>query len=156
MNITDIQTLHSLVWSYRNRLSSLWPTPSCADSLAFAFTEIGEAVDAQLRQNPVYNRNHDKNVDVESELADCLIMLLTALGSDTGWIASAEYYDVITTYYGKLENIALPIALTMADSTTRNILISIYSMNVWEWQSDIYTTVKDRLDRIEKRVTCAS
>jgi len=155
MNITDIQTLHSLVWSYRNRLSSLWPTPSCADSLAFAFTEIGEAVDAQLRQNPVYNRNHDKNVDVDSELADCLIMLLTAMGDQFSWRTSSwDWYHKSCML--SLETIAFQVvgALIAKNGYVGDAVESI--ILVWEWQSDIYTTVKDRLDRIEKRVTCAS
>jgi len=155
MNIAYIQSLHSLVWSYRKRLSNLWPTPNREDSLAFAFTEIGEAVDAQLRQNPVYNRNHDKNVDVESELADCLIMLLTAMGDQFSWRTSSWNWHYESCMLG-LETIAFQVveALIANNGYVGDAVESI--ILVWEWQSDIYITVKDRLDRIEKRVTCTS
>jgi hypothetical protein len=48
--------------------------------LLFAFTELGESVDAYLRSKPEYARNRDKDLSVLDELADCALMLLTALG----------------------------------------------------------------------------
>lgn len=74
-----IQQLHAEVWAFRREMAAYFPTPNQADSLAFAFTEIAEAVDATLRQNPVYKRNNAKEHSVESELTQCAMMLLTAV-----------------------------------------------------------------------------
>lgn len=83
-NITDtLRECHRIVWQYRAELESVWPTPSTEDALLFAFTELGEAVDAYLRSKSEYARNRDKDLSVLDELADCAMMLLTALGS--GW-----------------------------------------------------------------------
>lgn len=77
--ITILQECHRLVWQYRAELEPYWPTPTTDDALLFAFTELGEAVDAHLRSKPEYARNRDKDLDVLDELADCAMMLLTAL-----------------------------------------------------------------------------
>jgi len=80
-NITDtLRECHRIVWQYRAELESAWPTPTTEDALLFAFTELGEAVDAHLRSKPEYARNRDKDLDVLDELADCAMMLLTAMG----------------------------------------------------------------------------
>lgn len=154
MEIADIQSLHHLVWSYRDCLSSLWPTPNREDSLAFAFTEIGEAIDARLRQNPVYNRNHDKNTNVDDELADCLIMLLTAMGRkfiydapDIGWVLKPGFlgdivFAVAMAYYKGANNAWICAAIGSI-------------VNEWAWKTDPVTVVTDRLSRIRARVTCA-
>jgi len=105
--LTIIQQLHAEVWAFRREMEHYFPTPSPEDSLAFAFTEAGEAVkasknypeeldaavifaslavDATLRQNPLYKRNNNKDHTVERELAQCAMMLLTAVPQDwEGW-----------------------------------------------------------------------
>lgn len=57
--------------------------------MAFAVTEIAEAVDAELRKDPMFFRNSDRNVDVQEELADTAMMLVrsyVALGIPDGYI----------------------------------------------------------------------
>ena len=81
--MTTIQELHREVWAFRREMAAYFPTPNQADSLAFAFTEVAEAVDATLRQNPLYKRNNTKEHSVERELAQCAMMLLTAVPE--GW-----------------------------------------------------------------------
>ena len=76
----DIIRTHAIVWDYRRRLAERWPTPGRIDSLRFAFTEAGEAMDAHRRQNPIYARNNSRNMDEADELADCAMMLCTAMG----------------------------------------------------------------------------
>jgi hypothetical protein len=50
------------------------------DSLRYAFTEAGEAMDAWLReQRPNDARNNERQPDVLDELADAAIMLVTAV-----------------------------------------------------------------------------
>lgn len=80
MNQEQLQDLHKLVWDFRGMASEFWPTPEPDDALRYAFTEAGEAIDADLRaKRPSDKRNNDKNHDRLDEWADCAIMLLTAL-----------------------------------------------------------------------------
>lgn len=71
--------LSETVWTFRKDYEKYWPTPNKLDSLRFAFTEIAEAIDADLRGNITYRRNNQRNPSVEEELADCAIMLITSL-----------------------------------------------------------------------------
>ena len=82
MNIDELKAMHRSLWEFRREISPYWPTPNREDSLAFAFTEAGEVVDAQLRENSTYKRNNDKEHTVERELAQCVMMLLTAAPED--------------------------------------------------------------------------
>lgn len=68
------------VMAFRARATVWWPTPPVDDSLRFALCEATEALDAKLRSNPLYARNHERHVDCDGELAQCAIMLMTALG----------------------------------------------------------------------------
>ncbi len=78
-----IRRCHKLVWDFRKEAESYWPTPDRLDSLRYALTEIAEAIDAKMRlDRPDHVRNRDKDLRVESELADCAIMLLTAWGQE--------------------------------------------------------------------------
>lgn len=79
---TTLKECHAIVWRYRAELEPYWPTPTTEDALLFAFTELGEAVDAHLRSKPEYARNRDKDLSVLDELADCALMVLTALGRE--------------------------------------------------------------------------
>lgn len=76
---TNVKTLHKMVWEFRDEIEPYFPTPDQHDSLAFAVTEAAEALDAQLRCNPRYKRNNSKDHTVERELAQCAMMLLTAV-----------------------------------------------------------------------------
>lgn len=77
----ELIKLRNLVFAYRERMEHRWPTPPPLDAMRFAFTEIAEAVEAKLREEPRYNRNNAaKGSTVAEELCDCAFMLLTALG----------------------------------------------------------------------------
>lgn len=80
---TTLRECHEIVWRYRAELEPYWPTPpDVRDSLRFAVCEACEALDAALRSKPEYARNNVKNLSVEDELCDCLLMLMTAIGKD--------------------------------------------------------------------------
>ncbi len=85
MEIVDLQTLHQAVWATRRKIEDQWPSPPPDDALRFSITEVAEMVDAVLRQNPSYKRNHRKQVNLDQEVAHCAIMLLTALGEKFDW-----------------------------------------------------------------------
>jgi hypothetical protein len=77
------KNLRDMVWEVREYLGDNWPTPNTEDSLAYAVTEVGEAIDADLRsRRPDDKRNNNRNVSVEHELAQAAMMLLTALGPE--------------------------------------------------------------------------
>lgn len=77
-DVSDVMDLYGLVKSWRKANADRFPMPSFDDSVRFAFTEAGELVDAVLRMNPKYSRNHDTVRDVFREAADLVFMLLTA------------------------------------------------------------------------------
>ena len=86
----QLKALHKMVWEWRSEMEPHFPTPGRVDSLAFAVTEAAEALDAQLRQNPIYRRNNEKAHTVERELTQCAMMLLTAIPKTwEGWAISA-------------------------------------------------------------------
>ncbi len=76
----NIAKVHALVWNFRALYGAAWPTPDRVDALRFAYCESAEAMDAWLREQPRFNRNRQKHLDVLDELADTAIMLLTGLG----------------------------------------------------------------------------
>ena len=61
-------------------MQDVWPTPDPLDALRFSFCEAGEAMDAYLRTKGGYARNNVKEPDLYGEMADCALMLFTALG----------------------------------------------------------------------------
>ena len=75
---SDVLDLYNLVRAWRKANADRFPMPSFDDSVRFAFTEAGELVDAVLRMNPKYSRNHDTVRDIFREAADLVFMLLTA------------------------------------------------------------------------------
>jgi len=86
--MNDLRKLHYIVWDLREEIHATWPTPESGTCLRYAFTEAGEAMDAWLRvERPGDVRNHLVVVTsgrVRAELADCAMMLLSALGPEWG------------------------------------------------------------------------
>lgn len=84
MTAEELQALHAELWAFRAEMdaNTAWKTPPVLDALRFAVTEAGEAMDAWLRVHGGYARNHEKQPDVYGELADCAMMLMTALGPE--------------------------------------------------------------------------
>jgi hypothetical protein len=82
MTAETFETLYKKVWDLREKISTSWPTPDRESSLKFAVTEAAEAIDADLRKNNKWARNREKHLNVERELAQCAIMLFTAMGPD--------------------------------------------------------------------------
>lgn len=84
--MTFTQTLketHTLVWDFRRDYHEYWATPKRIEALRFAVTEVAEAMDAWIRAtSPYFSRNRDKQSGLVDELADTVIMLVTALGQD--------------------------------------------------------------------------
>lgn len=83
---------------FRNA-SPNFPMPSAGDCAAFAVTELGEVVDAMLRNDPEYIRNNAKLPDIEMEVGDAFLMIgsaiiavekgpyLSGCGNEKAWVA---------------------------------------------------------------------
>ena len=144
----EISKAHATVWMYRKRLESIWPTPERIDSLRFAFTEAGEALDAYLRTVPQYARNNHRNMSVPDELADCAMMLCTAL---------PEIYRIGAV--GKRPGCSLDgICFAVADALMCGDVLDPLAM-IAHYLHDNYNgasmaaLVEQRLKRIEMKVT---
>lgn len=74
MTDTAIQTQYQI----RQEIPK-WPRPPVSDDIPFAITEAGEDIDADLRKNPQYSRNHTRAMDQAREAAQCYMMILDAL-----------------------------------------------------------------------------
>lgn len=148
---TDLCALRDLVWGYRRRLAHVWPTPPPLDALRFASCEAHEALDAWLRNQPGYNRNNDKALSVEAELADCAMMLVTALGEAWEPATLEKIYTGIS-----LERICYHTAEAMSLASYESkhwvqcteMAIAIIDAGM----TGLYDEVERRLQRIESRV----
>lgn len=79
-----IRQLYRDVWDWRKNVmepGTRWTTPDPLDALRFAYSEMGETFSAMLRDG-TYARNHEREDTREKELAQCVIMLLTAIPFD--------------------------------------------------------------------------
>jgi hypothetical protein len=119
-----LRECHRIVWQYRAELKDVWPTPTTEDALLFALTELGEAVDAHLRSKPQYVRNRDKDLSVLDELADCAMMVLTAIGPDL-------FYNSWSRTYHARSWRSLNAALN-------------FIIKESEWEDDVVLTQADR------------
>lgn len=97
MEIAQAKRMHAMVWQVRDELGDKWPTPNTEDSLAYAVTEVAEAIDADLRlTRPGDKRNNVRHMDVFDELGQAAMMLFTALGRDWAW--SANWVPEVSEY----------------------------------------------------------
>lgn len=80
INLEDIFRMKKSVDDLRLKIEDSWPTPSIFHSILFAFSEMGEAIDALLDEEMLYSRNNPIPKDnVIDELADCAMMILSAV-----------------------------------------------------------------------------
>jgi len=123
---SKVSEMYTNVWSMRQFLDDVWPTPDMWTSLRFAVTEAAEALDAELRTDARWARNNDKNLDVIDELADCTLMLLTSLGAR--WHDNWERHDQ-----------DIPVPLSYNGIHLDGIVGDVARLNseFFEWQNDL-------------------
>ena len=162
--MNELQECHALVWSFRKEIEPFWATPDPLNSLRYAFTEAAEAMDAWLRQNrPNDSRNNERQNDVLDELADCAIMLLTAVNPDfiPEKIRYENYfYNAISPERYRLEALSHKICNSLLSARNDDDEISlIYFMWIHDaiyaakWifdypQMNLLERIKSRLARI--------
>ena len=139
--LKDVLRMHGKVWALRDVLGDKWPTPDTADSLAYAVTEVGEAIDADLRnRRPNDARNNHRNVSVPHELAQAVMMLLTALGRE--WDGSGFDYAKIAPFRnnGSLIYIMYLVSVASMEENTENW--HAWIRNAWTYNAidaiDVY------------------
>lgn len=140
-----IRDSHAIVWRYRDELQEVWPTPDATDALRFAFTEAAEAMDANLRLNSGYARNNDKTLSVDDELADCAMMLLTAVGPEWNPFPVPGY---VFLHPARLDNICCDVAHALEG---RDIVPAIESIAVYLGADNLPARITARLERIKAK-----
>lgn len=151
MNIAEsIVLTHGVTWHYRRKLAPFWPTPGRIDSLRFAFTEAGEALDAYLRTIPQYARNNARNMSVPEELADCAMMLCTALPEAYRF----TWLDAPATV--SLDGICFAVAEAMLTGDVLAPLLMIAQHLRTDYGASLPALVESRLQRIERKVTATT
>lgn len=79
--MVDFDALLAEVWQLRAEIADRWPTPKhYLDAARFTAQEGYEFMDACELRNGDYVRNHDKDAVPEKELAQVVVMALTAWG----------------------------------------------------------------------------
>lgn len=157
--LSTLQDCHAMVWALRRELGNRWPTPSTQDSLRFAVTEAAEALDALLRRNPIYARNSDREMSVNAELADCAMMLLTAMGEtwwkffDERWIDDEVTHPVtIDLIVRETANATVDWAEEQRPKTFYRMSASYALIDIAIYPGlDLRTELAARLDRIRRK-----
>lgn len=141
-----------IVWSYRNRLSDVWPTPPPLDCLRFAVTEAAEVIDAELRQNPIYARNNDKDLDPLDEVADCLMMLCSTMSEYQPLPAAFFYYKVGPATSEKLVHMCALALISANCETGETFTFYAICIALIRLGESAPNRVEERLKRIERKV----
>ena len=163
----DVPALWNAVLAFRAdpQVQQKFACPSTHDSLRFACTEIAEAIDAELRQNALYSRNHEKALEVERELADHVLMLITAhadmdfLHNSLTYVLSYLAHGNELDLYGQYSRPYLLDGLYMRSA---QILRDFHAGSVYAWKTGclvqviwicacyphFYAAVQDRIGRL--------
>lgn len=163
----DVMGLWEMVLRFRQdeKVQRSFARPNTHDSLLFACTEIAEAIDAQLRENPEYSRNHEKSLEVENELSDHAIMLITA-HDDIAFVRSSIDHIITNMITNHGDDLYAPFGrMNLLDSLfmrCASILRDFHSGSLYAWKiscvrqliwicgtyPNFYTTVENRIGRL--------
>lgn len=158
-----VNAAHLTLWVFRDMHAQYWPTPNPRDSMRYAFCEAGEALDARLRAGrPGDARNTERDVSEADELADVVIMLLTAIGPVCpDWKYPA---DLLSGQAGQdLDILVMHVASVMGHIVLKGPALIPWEQKVWILAVDIahylrvklgeplFPLVESRLNRIWKK-----
>lgn len=150
INSKIVKECHALVWQYRSKLDSVWPTPPPLHAIMFAVTELGEMVDAEMRTYPEYKRNNEREVEEFDEAADVAMMLLTA-------VPSLDEKNVRNYYYTSTSSLATKVTSAwsfMSTGHTRSAedeaLMAVGMIADMEGM-DLPKRIQDKLERTSKK-----
>lgn len=159
-----VMSCYNDIWKMRGQIDKEWPTPGWVDSIKFAFTESGEVMDAHMRIMGGYSRNNAKSMNLFDELADLVMMLLTALGSGVrdGEVISGDFLlmeEDIPDGAFVITVCTMTSKLLLEEPNSQNGLYYILAICVliasfFEARGhDLYDTLRGRLNRIRIRVS---
>lgn len=141
------------------QIDDIWVHPGYEDSLLFALTEIGEALDASLRMDPRYSRNRDRTMSVKDEMADAVIMLVRAATAifERDEIPSLLSEAIETSLNQRLAMAArftaiACSALTRVSTHSMYFYLALAISELLSPDVDMTEIVRTRLERIRKRV----
>lgn len=148
-HLEGMYAISKLVWEFRKKHNPYWLTPTKREALMFAVTEVAEVIEAYLRVECAdFARNNVRSVEMDEELADTAIMLVSA-------------YPVTdhVTFIGTGVDVpldALPyvvsLALRMCDAKDFDdyVTLAMAFVEVYAVQNkiDLVTIAQSRLERI--------
>lgn len=132
----------NLVSDFREAMSEYWKPVTIVDSLRYLGQETNEARDAWMRATRDHARNNTNNVSMKEELADVVIMGVTAMGLVPGWHPYTEI-DEITTDLDDL----CSLASSAMDMYRWRELYTEENRDVW-WLIDTELVVLGAIDRL--------
>lgn len=141
--MNELEKVHKMVWRFRAVMSPHWATPEPIDCLRYAFCEAGEAMDAWLRQQrPGDSRNNERNPDVLDELADCAIMLLSAIDHEFPVMIGPKGKETL------LEQICANCGRLLVDDNSYPASFVLADIFYYEGMEDLEERVSHRLFKI--------
>lgn len=149
MKVSEFQ---EVVWEFRHEYSHLWPTPTPLDAARFAMMEACEALDAYVRLvHPRYSRNNQKELSIQDELADTIMMLVS--------ITERPINEPVIVQGGvNIDEIVASVAhvyTCSGYSLGTSIANSIGLICSFDGMRDPLELVASRLNRIKSRITGA-
>jgi len=133
-----------MVWDFRRESQTYFPIPDRTTCLEFAFTEIAEALDAELRRKTKFRRNTPKEHSVETELTQCAFMLLSSVEVCVLQTARVTAIPTPTT------ELCRRVAKTLSPKYTKN-LIALYIVANIQTRVDLFETLPKEFDRIRRK-----
>lgn len=152
-----LKEIHKDIWAFRAEMDDRFFSPDPLDSLRYAATEAAEALEAQLRQDrPGDLRGRERDLDVLAELADCAIMLCTAL-IDVEDLEISEFELPQARSLSSLERIGYFVWGSLYEHAMSDLMwkrrarVALHLIARYP-NMDLAREVQDRLARIRARV----
>lgn len=148
--MNTIEQIHSIVWAFRKANDSWWLTPTPDDCIRYAFTEAGELMEAYLRaKRPGDARNNVKLVEIDHELADVVIMLVSAVPNIPNVLTP------LTRMKPEIDDICACVGFCLDDFDDVDIFVMdalIFSQRYAEQHNiDLVAQVRKNLEAIEQK-----
>jgi hypothetical protein len=160
--VDELKECAVLVWAFREENWLAWLTPDRRDSLRYAYSEMGEAYSEYLREvRSTDLRNREKLPELDKELTDVVIMLITAVGQEWSDYTSLNITSHIRGWddgrildYASLE-IALALGHNaMGNNGTLNMMLAMVAIafllrrrgvNLLELVEEKLAKIKDKI-----------
>lgn len=142
-----VRSAYETVWAFRDVNAEYWKTPNAQDSMRYAFCEAGEALDARLRAERKDDaRNTERDASEADELADVIIMLLTAIGPYWNWRDWKYPAGLLPGQAGKdLDTLVLHVASVMGHVVLKGPALMPWEQKAYILAVDITYYIREKL-----------